>query len=511
MQIPKMIRWNDPLYQRIEDAKFTDNNVVVSFENGDVIKLSKETLIPFDIKDVQWQEISFSPYEIFIPASPHSLEIPWDKLRVITDKEFAKHLAEKSEEQSKLIGLKVKRLREKKGMKSNELAERAGITPQTISRIEQGHTDVSFITLRKILASMGYSLKDLANQESELEMQNSSKSFNLLVKRLKSAGIDSNLLIRKIIPSKLQIALNSHNVKQPSLLLDEAATYVSNIYGWSLDEIWSARDLVVRTHPAAIAYFKKPSNANQNQIKAYSHYAYYLAKVVLKVFAIKNRNPYPESLEDFKSQYIKKHKKIDFETLLGFVWELGICVLPLNDSGVFHGASWNIEGRHVIILKQTTQSHARWIFDLLHELYHVFAHLDKENTSVVEIEDLNPFSNSESIEELEANSFANQFIFGNRAESLAEECVEVAQWDIKKLSKAVLRVAAKEKIREDFLSNYLAFRLSNQGENWWSSATKMQVSEPNPFLVASALLKSKIQMEKLSPIDYNLLDTALKN
>src|SRR5207245_1776388 len=146
-------------------------------------------------------------------------------------------------------------------------------------------------------------------------------------------------------------------------------------------------------------------------------------------------NDYPENIDEFKSEYFKQNQTIDLATLLDFVWNLGICILPLSDSGVFHGASWNIEGRHVVVLKQNTQSHARWIFDLLHELYHVFVHLNKANTSVVEVEELNPFSNNETIEELEANSFANQVIFGNRAEELAEQCVNVAKWDIKNLSK----------------------------------------------------------------------------
>ncbi len=506
-----MIDWNNTSYQKIRDAKFANDNVMVSFDNGDVIKIPKGNLIPFGITDIEWSKLSFSPFEIVIPASPSSLEIPWDKLRVITDKEFGKHLAEKSEEQSRLVGVKVKRLREKNGINSKELAERAGITPQTISRIEQGHTDLSFVTLRKILAAMGYSLKDLANQETELEMETSKKTFSVLMKRLSHAGIDSNLLTRKIIPTRLQVVLNSHKSNEPSLLLDEAASYVSTIYGWSSDEIWNSPKLVVKPEPAALAFFKKPANANENQIKAYSHYAYYLAKIVLRAYPTKNKKQYPESIEEFKEQYFKKYTDIDLITLLDFVWDLGICVLPLNDSGVFHGASWNIEGRHVIVLKQTTASHARWIFDLLHELYHVFAHLDKDNTSVIEVEELSPFSNNESIEELEANSFANQVIFGNRAEELAEQCVAKAKWDIKNLSKAVVQVAKKEKIREDFLSNYLAFRLSFQGENWWSSAIKMQVKEPNPFTVTTEFLKSKIQIQKLSPLDFNLLNTAITN
>lgn len=506
-----MTRWNNTSYQKIIDAKFINENIVVGFENGDVIEVPKGTLIPFGITNIEWSKMDSSPFEIIIPASPNSLEIPWDKLRVITDKEFAKHLAEKSEEQAKLIGVKIKRLREKNEISSKELAERADVSAQTISRIEQGHTDVSFATLRKILAAMGYSLKDLANQETELEMENTQKSFNVLVKRLSYAGIDSNFLTKRIIPTKIQTALNTQKHKEPSMLLDEAASYVSTVYGWTPSEIWSSQNLVVKPETAQMAFFKKPTNANENQVKAYSHYAFYLAKVVLKASQQKKKVDYPGSIEEFKMEYFKEYESIDLSALLEFVWNLGICVLPLNDSGVFHGASWNIEGKHVVVLKQNTPSHARWIFDLLHELYHVFAHLDEANTSVIEFEEMNPFTNNESIEELEANSFANQVIFGNRAEELAERCVSIANYDIKNLAKAVVHVSKKENVREDFLANYMAFRLSYQGENWWSSAIKMQVTHPNPFDVATKFLKEKIQMQKLSPIDYNLLTTAITN
>ncbi|MBL1214681.1 MAG: ImmA/IrrE family metallo-endopeptidase [Ignavibacteriae bacterium] len=505
-----MTHWNNISYQKIKDAKFANENVIVNFENGDVIKIPTKNLIPTRLTNIDWSKLNFSSFEITIPAKPYNLEIPWDKLRVISDKDFGKYLGKESEEQSKLIGIKIKRLREKKGIKSSELAERAGVTPQTISRIEKGHTDVGFSTLRKILASIGYSLKDLANEENELELENTSKSFNLLKQKLNFTGIDTNLLIKKIIPPKLQVALESHRMSQPSLLLDEAASYVSKIFGWSLDEIWTNQNLILGSHPAAMAYFKNPSKANENQIKAYSHYAYYLAKLVLKASPPKSEYIYPESLDEFKLQYLDKYEKIELESLLVFAWELGICVLPLNDSGVFHGAAWNIDGRHIIVLKQNTSAHARWIFDLLHELYHVFAHLEKENTSVVEVEELNPFSNTESIEELEANSFANQFIFGNEAEKLAEESVELANWKIENLKRTVLKVAKKGKIREDFLANYLAFRLSYQSENWWGTATKMQITEPDPFTTAVNLLKKKVHLQKLGHMDFNLLSTAIK-
>jgi len=506
-----MNKWNNTSYQKIVNAKLAHNQIVVSFENGDIVKIPKEVLIQKNVSKIVWDKLKHHPFEIIIPAKPEPIEIPWDEIRIVTDKEFGKYLAKRSEKQSKLIGSKIKQLRKRKGIKSNELAERAGITPQTISRIEQGHTDVSFSTLKKILASIGCTLKDLANQENEFDLDKTSKSYNQLIKRLGYIGIDSNLLTHKIIPNRIQKFLSSNTLDQPDLLLDEAASYVSNIYGWSLKEIWGDQDLVIRTEPYAMACFKKPSNANENQIKAYSHYAYYLAKIVLKSFVRKNKNDYPGSLEEFKSSYLKKYKKIDLESLLDFVWDLGICVLPLNDSGVFHGASWNIGGKHVIILKQNTKFHSRWIFDLLHELYHVFVHLEKENSSVVEVEELNPFTDNDSIEELEANSFANQFIFGNQAEELAQESIELAQGRMEFLKKAVVQVAKKGNIREDFLSNYLAFRLNYQGQNWWGAASKFQVIAPDPFTITTNFLVNNLKMEKLRPMDYNLLTSAITN
>jgi transcriptional regulator with XRE-family HTH domain len=507
----KKVRWEDANYQKIKEAKVSKDRIVVTFANGDVVELSKENLVPFSMQEIDWNKLSFNPFEIIIPAKPHEIEIPWDKVRVLSDKEFSMHLAERAEEQAELIGTKLKRLREKKGMRSGELAERAGVTPQTVSRIEQGHTDVGFGTLKKMLAAMGYSLKDLAHQESESELENPVKNFSFLLKRFAKIGLDGDLLTNKIIPKRVQMALHDPKNNQSELLLNEAARYVGNIFGWSLDDIWGNSDLLIESQPFISGYFKTPSNANVNQIKAYSHYAYYLSKVLIKTQSKAIGKEYPSDIDEFRASFLEQYKIANLASLLEYIWDLGICVLPLNDPGLFHGASWNINGRHVIVLKQNTLYHSRWIFDLLHELYHVFAHLDQLNTSVIEIEELTPFSNSESVEELEANAFANRFLFGDRAEELAEKCVETAQYKLENLKKAVATVAHKEKIGEDILSNYLAFRLSHQGENWWSTASTFQITAPPPFDIAVDILKANIRMEKLQPIDYNLLNTAITN
>ncbi|MDD5363540.1 MAG: XRE family transcriptional regulator [Ignavibacteria bacterium] len=505
-----MTNWNDPFYQKIKNVKDSQTSIIVFFENGDIVKILKKSLLIAGIKDIEWESLTYNPFEIRVPAKPNTLEIPWDKIRVLTDKEFSKYLSNRSEEQSRLIGVKLKQLREKSGLKGNEIAERTGLTPQTISRIEKGHTDVSFITLRKILSVMGFTLADLSNHECEADIEKPLKDFNYLLKRLITSGVDLTLLNGKIIPKNLISALNKYKTKQPEMMLNEVTSYVSSVYGWTSQEIWGNTELQLK-NPATAVYFKIPANANKNQIKAYSHYAFYLSKLILKSQKENIKSNYPTDIEEFKKNYYKRYKTLAFEFLLDYIWSLGIIVIPLNDPGVFHGAAWNIDGKHIIILKQNTLSHARWIFDLLHELYHVFVHLDGKNSYILESEELSPFSSNETIEELEANSFANHFLLGPNVDKLATKCIEAASWKLENLKTAVSKISKQENIREDILANYLAFRLYYQGQNWWGTATKMQIVEPNPYKTAVKVLNKYISINKLNEIDQNLLKTAISD
>lgn len=95
------------------------------------------------------------------------VEIPWSTIRALTDKDYSAHLAAAAAEQAKKVGLRLRALRELRHLTSKEVAERAGITLQSLSRIEHGHHDVVFTTLQRILAAMGCSLQDLVVRPSE--------------------------------------------------------------------------------------------------------------------------------------------------------------------------------------------------------------------------------------------------------------------------------------------------------------------------------------------------------
>lgn len=500
-----MKNWNNPKYQRISQIVIENDMLIVSFEDGSIARIKAQSVLPPHVQQAQWNLMTFNAYELTIPTEHGNIEIPWSTIRVLSDEEYSAYLAEMAEVQAKKIGRRLKTLREKRGIKSKELAERTGITPQSISRIENGKHDVSLTTLQKILTVMGYELKDLAYDETELE----EKSFSKLLKRLSQAGVDKNFALTRIIPNWIQETLKGNQEGIPDILLDEAAKTVGDIYGWSVPQIWGRESLSIEPQPALLASFKSPVRIKEKQAFAYAVYAYRLAQLVLMATSHLPKKDYPESIAEIKNELFSRSESFTFERLLNYIWNLGVCVIPLDDSGAFHGASWNIQGRHVIILKQKTRYQARWLYDLLHEFKHVLSDLDSENEGVIEQEEISPFSGSESEEEREASAFANLLILGGRAEALAQKCVKEAQGKMELLKNAVIQVAQSENVSVDSLANYLAFRLSRQDQDWWGTANNLQIEEPPPITIAKNKLLEYLRFEKLTESDQALIKRAL--
>jgi len=162
-----MKKWDSPRFQRICSVKADPNHFRVRFEDGTTAEIESRKILPNEIDQPRWEKLRFNPYEIIVPTENGELEIPWSTIRVLTDSAYSAHLAKAAEVQAQKIGRRISQLRKGRGMKSKELAERAGIAPQSLSRIEHGKHDIAFSTLQKILSSMGYGLKDLS-VESEV-------------------------------------------------------------------------------------------------------------------------------------------------------------------------------------------------------------------------------------------------------------------------------------------------------------------------------------------------------
>ena len=192
-----------------------------------------------------------------------------------------------------------------------------------------------------------------------------------------------------------------------------------------------------------------------------------------------------------------------------YCWDLGIPVLPLNDPGAFHGACWRVNGRNVIVLKQRTRSLARWLFDLLHELRHAAENSDSPSHTVIEEPEMSD-ARINSDEEKEASWFAGEVSLGGNAEILAQLCARRAKNNIRRLKAVLPTVANENGVDVAVLANYMAFRLSLQGENWWGAATNLQPADEAPWAIARDILLQRADISALTGIDRELFMQALR-
>jgi transcriptional regulator with XRE-family HTH domain len=65
----------------------------------------------------------------------------------------------------KLIGLRIKELRELKGLSQKDLAYAADLDRSYIASIENGQRNVSIVNIEKIAIALGVSLHELFNAE----------------------------------------------------------------------------------------------------------------------------------------------------------------------------------------------------------------------------------------------------------------------------------------------------------------------------------------------------------
>ena len=61
----------------------------------------------------------------------------------------------------------------------------------------------------------------------------------------------------------------------------------------------------------------------------------------------------------------------------------------------------------------------------------------------------------------------------------------------------------------DGLAEYIAYRLTEQAENWWGTATNLQDGGGNPWRVARDIAIEQVDFSRLNPTDRELLALAL--
>ncbi len=384
------------------------------------------------------------------------------------------------------------------------LAERLGLKEQQIQRYEsEGYRSASFQRLSDIANALGVTIRE------EIELPAQIGSIDKLIRRLSEAGIDRDFLLSRIVPARVSAQIGTGDFEDDTgTLLGETSRFVERIFGWRPGELFGNAPLTPPRIASAAARFKVPAKRSSKAVGAYATYAHYLAMVIIDATAELPRECIPLGPSVIRQAIIGQYGAVTLETATRYCWDLGMPVLPLRDRGTFHGACWRYGGRNVIVLKQKSQYESRWLFDLIHEVEHAGEDPEADELEIIEADETSE-ERRNSEEEIKASQFAGDVVLDGRAEELAQKCVQRTKGNLRFLKNATQSVAAEEGISVGLLANYLAYRLSWQGENWWGTAANLQEGKDDPWLVVRDIFLQKFPFGEVSDADRALLQQAL--
>ena len=409
---------------------------------------------------------------------------------------------EKLESISELPRLLI-RARIASGLSQSDLAGRLGLKEQQIQRYEASeYASASFTRIKEVVSALGIEVDDnMFVDEGDIPLQ-------AILKKISAIGLTPEFIRKRLFPWKGFHSTSAGDMQAGDNLKVRAAVEIlAKIFPWTRHQILVGEVLALKTAIEGVR-FKCTAGANPQRVNAYTVYAHYLALLSIQACSEIPISSIPTDPTKIRAAVESSYGSLTLASIVNFLWDLGVVVLPLDDPGAFHGACFREDGRNVIVLKQKTSYFSRWAFDCLHEFWHAGQEPELLERTVLEKDD----ASSECLglqEETRANRFAVAVLLDGKGQELAEKCLAEAHNDLKRLKRAVRRVATKEKVPVDALANYLAFRLAKEhGENWWGAANILQETG-NPWNIVRNVFFERADFSKLSEPDRELLAQAL--
>ncbi len=389
------------------------------------------------------------------------------------------------------------------GLTQRDLAERLGLKEQQIQRYEaEDYASTSLSRIEEVRSALGVEI------DAGIQLPVVGSPLQLLKRRLRKLGLDRSVIDQRIMRDVGDFA-------SPAKAL-AAAERASRVLGLTVQQLLSADDSIPAL--ATTARFKAPANASAKAIDAYSRYAEGLADIVLRATAAMPEPRVPaaaqETREGINAILAQLADSSDdalssaalFEAALQYLFRHGVPVVALRDPGAFHGACFTADGRSVIVLKQTTDSAARWVNDLLHETGHLRSQDRGTTRTWIELGEIKTWN--EDPEEQRANDFAADVLFEGRPGPVLEACLARSSGSVERLKRVVPEVALQADVPVDVLANYVAYQLSGRGINWWPTAAGMQ-QEQAPWRTVTDILIKHLDFTLLDAVERAVLLDAL--
>ena len=392
------------------------------------------------------------------------------------------------------------------GFTQKQLADKLGLKEQQVQRYEaSGYFGASLSRIQEVLDALGVKVKN------QLFLPELPVTIGSLLQKMSDVGLSKEFVESKLFAPTLRARAENGDkgVDLEAMVLASAAN-ISRIFNWEPSVLFSSAHIDVPTAALSHARFKLPANARRSALPAYTVYAHFLALLLIQATPGVVPKPIPASWRHVRGQILDRFGELTLLNIVRYMWDLGVVILPLNDSGQFHAATWRVRGRNVIVIKQQTSSEARWIIDVLHELWHASQNQELSEHGVIEADSLY-LTADQLIEEQIATDFAADVVFKGRANELAEQIAETSSHRMEWLKSAVQRVAKAHDVRSDLLANYLAYRLSLEGQNWWGTAAKLQTDGSDPWECVRDFVAGNIRWEAVHGGDRQLLEQALQS
>jgi transcriptional regulator with XRE-family HTH domain/Zn-dependent peptidase ImmA (M78 family) len=390
-----------------------------------------------------------------------------------------------------------------RGLTQKGLAQRLGLKEQQIQRYEATeYTSASLARIREVVDALGLGVDESAIEQLE------GVSLRDVLRKLSDAGLPSEFVYRRLLPRQAMPFNQADNdVGDGGMPAHAVIETIRRIFNWSAQQLLGDETLALQNASGG-ARFKVTAGANLQRVSAYTVYAHFLSLISIQASSNVSVKPVPTDPAEIVSAVKSTYGHVDLTTITKYAWDLGVPVLALDDPGAFHGACFREGGRNVIVLKQKTQSNARWVFDLLHELWHAGQEPEFSERTVIESDEMS-IERRQSREEVLAGHFAAAVLLEGRGQELAEQCLTSASSDLRRLKAAVQRTAEREGVAADILANYLAFRLATeQNQNWWGAATNLQ-SIGDPWVAVRDVFFERADLTTLAEPDRELLAQAI--